>query len=57
MARWIGAAPARQQAGVHVPAAEPRDRQHLARQDQAIGDHHQQVRLVGGQLLLQFGGF
>jgi hypothetical protein len=41
-----GAAPARQQAGVHVPAAQARNGQHLARQDQAVGHHHQQVGLI-----------
>jgi folate-dependent phosphoribosylglycinamide formyltransferase PurN len=45
------AAPARQQRGMHVPAAEARQRKHGLRQDQAIGDHHQQVGRLRGELL------
>ena len=38
-------APARQQRGVTVDAAEARNIQHHLRQDQAVGHHHQQVGL------------
>ena len=39
-----GAAPAWQQRGVHIPAAEARDFQHRLGQNQAIGNHDQQIR-------------
>ncbi|MNQ62298.1 hypothetical protein D3C85_766380 [compost metagenome] len=44
-----GAAPARQQRGVAVDAAQARDVQHHLRQDQAVGHHHQQVGRQRGQ--------
>jgi hypothetical protein len=44
------AAPARQQRGVDVDAAQSGYRQHRRRQDQAVGGHHQQIRRQGGQL-------
>jgi hypothetical protein len=49
------AAPARQQRGVHVPAAMHRDVEHRLRQQQAIGHHHHQVRLQRAQLGLRGG--
>ncbi len=50
-----GAAPAGQQRGMHVPAAVGRNGQHRARQDQAVGDHHHQVRGQCAQRLPGFG--
>ncbi|MNC49084.1 hypothetical protein D3C75_982340 [compost metagenome] len=47
-----GTAPAWQQRGVAVDAAQARNIQHHLRQDQAIGDHHHQVRLEGRQFSL-----
>jgi len=43
------AAPARQQRGVAVDAAQARSIQHHLWQDQAIGDHYHQVRRERGQ--------
>ena len=40
-----GPAPARQQRGVTVDAAEARNIQHHLRQNQTVGHHHQQVGL------------
>ncbi len=48
-----GTAPARQQRGVHVPAAVGGNGQHRLGQDQPIGHHHHQVRLQVTQLLLR----
>ena len=39
-----GAAPARQQRAVDVQAAEPRQIEHRLRQDQPVGDDHEQIR-------------
>ena len=50
-----GAAPARQQRGVAVDAAQARDIEYRLGQDQAIGDHHHQVRAQGRQLRLGLG--
>jgi len=44
------AAPARQQGGVAVDAAQARRVEHHLRQDQAVGDHHHQVRFERRQL-------
>ena len=44
-----GTAPARQQAGVDVQAAQPGQIQHPLRQQQAIGGHHQHIKLGGLQ--------
>ena len=55
-ARWIGAAPARQQRGRYVPAAETRCLQHRPRQQQPGHDDHEigrqlaQARLRRGSL-------
>ncbi|MCW0417171.1 hypothetical protein NB689_002925 [Xanthomonas sacchari] len=49
-----GAAPTRQQRGMHVPAAMGRDRQHRLGQDQPVGHHHDQVRLQRAQRLQGF---
>ena len=43
------AAPARQQRGMDVQAAQPGQVQHRLRQQQAIGGHHHHVRLQGPQ--------
>ncbi len=51
-----GTPPAWQQTGVYVPATEPGHRQHLAWQDQSIGDDHQQVGLIRRQRLLHRAG-
>ena len=48
-------APAWQQRGVAVDAAQARNIQHHLRQDQAVGDHHQQVGLERGQFGLGVG--
>ncbi len=45
-----GATPAREQGGVAVDAAQARGVEHHLRQDQAIGDHHHQIRLERSQL-------
>ncbi len=45
-----GAAPARQQRGVDVQAAQGRQLQQLARQDQPIGHDDDDIRLPDGQL-------
>ena len=39
-----GAAPARQQRGMDVDAAEPRHREHRRRQDQAVGHDHERIQ-------------
>ena len=49
------AAPARQQRGVDVPAAQARDAQHGPRQDHAVGDHDHQVRLERRELRPRLG--
>ena len=41
--------PARQQGPVHVQAAEGRQREHLGRQDQPVGDDDQHVRCERGE--------
>ena len=46
-----GAAPARQQRGVHVPAAIGGDGEHRGRQDQPVGHDDEQVRCERSELL------
>ncbi len=48
-------APAWQQRGVAVDAAQTRHVEHRLRQDQAIGDHHHQIGPQRGQLRLGIG--
>ena len=43
-----GAAPARQQGGMHIDTSERRQFEYGLRQDQAVGRDHQQVRFQGG---------
>ena len=50
------AAPARQQRGMNVQAAQPGQIQHRLRQQQAIGGHHHHVRLQGPQGCQRFLG-
>ena len=50
------AAPARQQARVHVPATVLRDVQDRLRQQHAVGHHHHQVRLQRAQRLARDAG-
>ncbi len=45
-----GAAPARQQRGVHIDAAEPRRIEQRLRQNEPVGDHDQHVRAPGAKL-------
>ena len=40
---------------MHVPATKPRDREHLARQDQAIGDDDRDIRCVGSEARARCG--
>ena len=49
------AAPARQQGRMDVEASEPRYRERLRRQDQAIGDHHPGIDVQAAQQLERRG--
>jgi hypothetical protein len=52
-----GAAPARQEGGVDVDAAQARHVEHRLRQDQAVGGHHHDIRPRLRDGLARFPGF